>query len=95
MGILSIIFCTFSTKNYLFDCKTPFLAERKHRITNVKLENAIKFKNTGFYGDFFGVLRLSTRYNRIFSGGWGVLPDFQRGLGVLPKSGTTPKMTPV
>ena len=52
-GIFSIkFFGTFSTKNILFDCITPFLAERKLRFTNIKLKIAIKLRNTDFYGVF-------------------------------------------
>ena len=41
-----------STKYYIFDYKTSFLAERKLRIANIKLEIATKLKNTSLYGDF-------------------------------------------
>ena len=37
-----------STINDFFDCKTPFSAERKLIITNLKLKIAIKLKNDGF-----------------------------------------------
>ena len=36
----------------LFDRKAPFLAERKLRITNIKLKTVIKYKNTSIYGDY-------------------------------------------
>ena len=36
------IFLSFSTKNELYDCKTPFLAKIKPRITNIKLKIAKK-----------------------------------------------------
>ena len=48
-GVFSTKFLwTFSTKNDLFDRKTPFLAKRKLRNTNIKLKIAKKLKNTGF-----------------------------------------------
>ena len=46
----------------------------------MKLGKTIELKNNGFMV-IFGVFGLSTRYNRIFSRGWGVLPDFRRGWG--------------
>ena len=42
----------FSAKNDLFDCERPFVAERKLKITNIKLKIAIKLKNTVLYDDF-------------------------------------------
>ena len=54
--ILNKTFLTFSTKNVLFDLITAFLAKRKLRITNIKLEIAIKLKNTGFHEDFSAFL---------------------------------------
>ena len=45
-------FLNFFYKNDLFDCKTPFLAESKLRITNIKLKIAIKLKKAYFYDNF-------------------------------------------
>ena len=50
--LLNKFFLKFFYKNDLFECKKPFLAEIKLRITNIKLKIEIKLKNTGFYGDF-------------------------------------------
>ena len=46
----------FSIINDLFNRKTLFLAERKLKITNIKLKIAIKLKNPGFYGAFSAFL---------------------------------------
>ena len=78
----------------LFDRKTPFLAQTKLRITNIKLKIAIKLKNDGFMVIFrlFGAKHwiLSHFFARV----GGLHSDFRQGW-VLPKSDTTPKTTPV